>query len=124
MDEGQFIGQARIPGVNQLREHFLRIILGTLDDFPDVFDRLGEIIKIALVIADGLFPVPLINVCTVIMIEKIVFTNRSHIGVNAFTNITAEGLESHTFPLRSRLYYLCIETLFQSQSTRKLNGCA
>ena len=58
-----------------------------------------------------LFPIPLVDISAVVVIEKIVFTHGAHIGVNALADFAIELLKRNPFPFGRRLHDLGIDRI-------------
>lgn len=84
MKEGGFFRQIWISRIFQLREHFLRELLGSDQNLPDLADNCFQKLEIALFRVNHALPIPPIDVGGVIVVEEVVFANRAHIGADAF----------------------------------------
>ena len=70
------------------------------------------------------FPVPLVDVSTVVMIEEIIFADRSHISANAFAGNAVKLMERHAFPFCGGLDDLSADRRVQSQSAVEFYRCS
>src|SRR5262249_3295501 len=106
VDEGQPIWKVGILLRLEPREEFQCERLGSLQNFPNAFDRFGQKVQVALASTDCLFPIPLIDIGAVIVIEKVIFAHRTHIRAQSFTYFHTELLQCNSLPLGCRLYDL------------------
>jgi hypothetical protein len=100
VQERKLFGQIRVTRVSEFGEHFLRELFGAHEDFPDFPHNGLEKFQIALLGGDGAFPIPLIDVGRVIVIEEVVFADGAHVGADAFAGAAAvELLKGNALPL-------------------------
>lgn len=90
MKEGEFFRQIWISRIFQLREHFLRELLGSDQNLLDLADNCFQKLEIALFRVDHALSIPLIDVGGVIVVKEAVFANRAYIGADAFAGAAVE----------------------------------
>jgi hypothetical protein len=83
-------------------------VLRVQQHLPDLADGLSQVSKIALIGCDHLFPVPLVDVAAVVMVEEVVLADCSHVCADAFAWPAVELLERCSLPLGRCLHYLSI----------------
>ena len=62
-----------------------------------------------LVEVDHLFPIPLVDVDAVVVVQEVVFADGAHVGAQAFAGPHVEALEGDAFPLGGGLHDLGID---------------
>src|ERR1035437_1023359 len=82
------------------------MLLSTFKHFPDLFNYSRQKLQVSLIFGDNLFPVPLIHIGAMIMIEEIVSAHSTHISIQSFANIKSELFQCHPFPFGFCLYNL------------------
>src|ERR1041384_7288509 len=108
VNEGQLLWEIRISVVFQSREKRLHVLLGSGNHLPDLLHCLCKVIEIAFLRRHYSFPIPLIDISAVIVIQKVVLAHRAHVGAQAFAFAHAELLERYSFPFRRRLHNLSV----------------
>jgi hypothetical protein len=103
-----------------LWELFLDVGLGAFEYLPDFTDCVFEIIQVSIFFSDNLFPVPLVNVSAVVVVEEIVFSDGSHIGDQTLADFHSELLQCHTFPFGCGLDNLRTDWFFKTEPAGKL----
>ena len=89
-------------GVNGLNR-----ILGVADSRHDIHDGELQIVQIAVFRQDNLFPVPLVDIDGMKIVEFVlVAADRVHIGIKALAGEKSVALERQTLPLGKRLHHL------------------
>ena len=76
------------------------------DGADDIAHGALEILNIAVVRRDDLFPVPLVNVNGVQVVDLFVTSDGVHIGEEALADVELVALEGKTLPLGQRLHDL------------------
>ena len=74
------------------------LVLHVLDDLEYLTDRVHQGIQAALLLCDHTFPVPLVHITGVQVIQLLIPADCVHVGVKAFTGFKAVLLKGHTFP--------------------------
>jgi hypothetical protein len=77
----QLTWQVGVHVSSQLGDQLLDLCLGAFDDFPDPFDDIRQKIQVALVSCYDTFPVPLVHIRSVIVIEEVVLAYGSPWGL-------------------------------------------
>jgi hypothetical protein len=99
--------------------------LGADQDIPDFAHDGLEEFQIALLGGDDAFPVPLVDISGVVVVQEIVFAYGPHLGADAFAGAAVELLEGHPFPFGGSLYDLGVEGMFVAiVRNMELNGSA
>ena len=98
MDEGEFVGEVGVFVGFELGELFVQEDFRPFDHAPDALDDIGEVIQAALVFGDGLFPVPLVHVGAVVVVQEIIFAHGAHVGAEAFAGLHVELAQGHALP--------------------------
>ena len=83
-------------------------ILGVADGADDVHHRQLQIVQVPVLRQDHLFPVPLIHIDRVQVIQLVLIpADGVHIGVQALAGVEAIAFQRQTLPLGQRLHHLC-----------------
>ena len=106
---GVFVGLER--GI-----HLLRHLSRSVDHLPYLPHDVLEKVEIAVFLGDDPFPVPLVNIRAVVMIQKVILAHRPHIGADTLADFAAKLLECHALPLGGSLHYLGLDTFVKAQS--------
>ena len=91
-----------------LMHNFLRQFFRSDQNLPDLSHDCLEEFQIPLLVGYDPFPVPLIDVRRVIVIQKIIFANGPHVSADALAGVTIELLQCDSLPLGGRLNHLGI----------------
>ena len=87
-------------------EQFLHVLLSAHQDAPYAIHNPLEEFEVALVGGNGPFPVPLIYVGAVIVIQEVVFADRAHVGAQPLSWLHVKALQGDTLPFGGCLHYL------------------
>ena len=79
--------------------------------FPDFADHRFEKVQVALLGNDHAFPVPLIHVGRMIVVEEVVFAHGAHIRANTLPDRATELFQRHSFPLGGCLHDLGVDRM-------------
>lgn len=125
MEEGQFLREVGIFFGAQIGKKLLRVEFGVSQNLPDFVDDFLEEIEVALFRGHDAFPVPLIDIDTVIVIEEVVLADGAHVGAETFAETHAEIAKSGSLPLGGGLNDLSIDgMLIAIIGNVELNGSA
>ena len=98
----QFLGGDEENVLGKMLDRFRifvpHLVLHVLDDFENLADRVHQRIQAALLLCDHTFPVPLVHITGVQVIQLLIPADCVHVGVEAFTGLKAVLLKGHTFP--------------------------
>ena len=111
MHEGDLFGQVGIARVGQLGEELVDVGLGATQDAPDRAHGLLEVFEVALLGRDDPFPVPLVDVHAVVVVEEVVLAHGTHVGAQTLAGIHAELLERDPLPFGGRLDNLRVDRM-------------
>ena len=95
---GQYGRDVRIEFVNLLLDGFHRLV--------DRFDGRFQEVQVALFGAHRAFPVPLVDVERVDVVQLLVGADGVHVGVKTVSGGDLVGSELHAFPLGQRVHHL------------------
>ena len=96
----------------QLREFPFQLVAGHADGRYDAPHGVLEIVEIAVLLADDLFPVPLVHIDRVDIVEhRLVAPDGVHIGVKALALIEVILAQRPALPLCQRLYDLALRAV-------------
>jgi hypothetical protein len=121
VEEGQLLGRTGVLVALELRKQLLGMGLGAAQHPPDLPHHLGQEFQIPLLRGHHPFPVPLIDIGTVIVIQEIVLAHRLHVGVDALPPLAVESLESHPLPLGGCLDDLRPDRLIETETAREFH---
>ena len=90
VQEGQLLGKLGVLRISQLGKGLVQEDLGPLERGPDPLDDRREEVEISVAVGDHPLPVPLIDVGTVVVIQKVVLAHRPHVGQDPLADLHAE----------------------------------
>ena len=96
-----------LDSAGQLREFRLDSIIRVRDGCNNGTNCIFQRLDIALLARDDFFPVPLVGINRVEVVEILVAADSVHIGIYALTGSKAVTHQRHALPLGKRLYDLC-----------------
>ena len=108
----QFLGgdKGHVRGVQgqvlQLGEHGVEVHLGGADRRHDGAHDIFQIGFVAVLFADDLFPVPLVHVDGVEVVQLLIAADGVHVAVQTFAHPEAVVLQGFALPLGQRLHHL------------------
>ena len=111
VDERQLVRELRIPRVGERRERLAQELLGLLQNPPDRAHGLGQVVERPVLVGDRPLPVPLVDVCAVVVVEEVVLADRAHVGEQPFAGAHAELRERHPLPLGRGLDHLGVDRM-------------
>ena len=97
--KGNFIRKV----INGIRPFVPDFMLHMLDDLKDVSDDRVQYLRCSVCLADDHFPIPLVNVAGMKVIEVLVSSNRVHVSVKTFARLEPVFLERKSLPFCKRL---------------------
>src|SRR5512147_1354463 len=99
--------------------------LSAFNNFPDTLNGLCQVFQITLVSPDGLLPIPLVHVSTMIVIKEIILAYCTHVCDETLTRLHAKLLQRYSFPFGGSLDNLGVDwMLVVIVRDVKLNGSA
>ena len=102
VDKGNLLGQERL----NLRVCLADMVLGTQNGAVDTLHNLLKILHRAALLGHNTFPVPLVNIQRVEVVQLLVGTNGVHIGDDTVAVIHLVLGERHSLPLGKGVYHL------------------
>ena len=78
-------------------------------DPPDLADDFGQEVRGCAVVGDDPFPVPLIDIAAVVVVEEVVLAHGAHVGADALAGLAAELLQRDPLPFGRGLHDLRID---------------
>ena len=110
-------GNGGKPWILQRRVFVHNHLLGTDNNLPDFLHHSGEVLEGTVLFGNDLLPVPLVDIATVVVVEKIVLPDRAHVRVDTFMNIAFKLLQRPAFPLGRCLYDRSMNRFIDTQAT-------
>src|SRR4030067_283732 len=112
MEEGKFFREIRVLVCFQLWEKLLDMGLSPLENFPDFFYHFFQGFQVTLLFSYHFFPVPLVYIYAMVMVQEVILTHRPHVSAQALADFHFDMLECHALPLGGSLYHLGMEGVF------------
>ena len=124
MQELQLLGERRILVGLQGREVFRDHLAALVQHGPDLLDDVGQGLQVPVLGLHDPFPVPLVDVRAVIVIEEVILAHGAHVGADALALFAFELLQRPALPLGRGLDNLSFDTFLESEPARKVDGRA
>ena len=109
MKVGEPFREVGVTVVAQFGEKRLGVKIGFDDYLPEFADDFFQEIEVALFRGQNAFPVPLIDIGAMIVVEEIILAHSAHVGAQAFSDAHAEFLQRNPLPFRGGLHDLGID---------------
>ena len=93
--------------VLQLREHGVQVHLSGADSRHDGAHHALQVGLIAILLPDDLFPVPLVHIHRVEVVQFLITADGVHVAVQTLAHTEAVVLQGLALPLGQRLHHLC-----------------
>ena len=95
-----------------------------MEHAPDLPHDIRQVAEGAVIFGDGLFPVPLVDVCAVIVIEEVILADSLHVGAETLAGGHTELAQRHPLPFGGSLDNLGGDGRLEAQPAWKLHGRA
>ena len=121
MDEFELFRKIRILIRSQGRKVFPDHLAGLIDDLPYLLNDVCQGIEVSLISSNYAFPVPLVNIGAMIMIQEIVFSYGAHIRADTFAFLAQELFQGKALPFGCCLNNLCFDALIKTQTAGEVD---